>query len=1198
NYAIVLEDPPHCTHQQPYFNVVMLDQNNDTIPYCGNYVAVAGTQTAGAGWNKIANDTDGNVCYWLPWTASYVSLKKYIGQCVTVIVTTSDCGQGGHFGYAYFTAKCQTLGIITSSPSFCGSPIKLTAPSGGLTYSWTGPCVVGSATSQTITVGCAGKYTVVITTVAGASCADTLDTIIASSTASAPVPNFKSDTVCQGIATQFTNLTTGGSAGNIYSWNFGSPPGGTSDTSSKANPTFTYPAVGTYTATLSSSSGGCGGDTAFPVVVTGPPTAAFTALPVCQKATMGFTNTSTGSTVFKWNFGDGSTSTAPSPSHTYAACGTYNVVLVAGTPPCIDSAKETVTVYPLPTLAFTANPKCFGQTTVFTNSSTISCAGVVGANTITAWSWNFGDPGSGANNTSTLQNPTHTFTDSVPYNVLLIATSNEGCKDTISQPVDIVGNPVANFTSGPVCLGQQTLFTDLSTGSPTSYNWTFGDGNTSTDPDPVNTYTATGTYNVELTVSSGAGCTSDTTIKVVVNPNPTANFSATTVCQGTATIFTDKSAGETSWSWNFGDGSGKSTQQNPTYIYADTGIYQVKEIVSTASGCKDSITIPDTVHANPKAIITVPPICISNPPSTFILIPTDMGATGTYSWAFGDGTGTSTVQNPTYTYAAPGAYNVTVALTSAYGCLGSANVTAVVYSNPVADFVAPTVCQGKTTVFNSSSSKSASGVINTWAWSFGDGGTSTSQNPTHIYATCDTFNVTLGVASDSGGCTGDTTIKVIVNPVPVPNFTSNNVCQGLATNFTNSSTIGCSGTITTWSWNFGDGNTSADTNPVHTYSAAGIYNVSLTVTSNSGCDSTITLPVTVYPIPVPQFSSTYPCLGNATVFTSTSSVAGGIAGYGWIFGDGGTLKTTADTCSHLYAAAGTYPVTLIVVSTEGCVDSITHNAVVNPNPFPLFTADTAGCTLPFCTTFHGNDSIVPPSDIAKWSWNLGNGVSTSNDSVHNCYSVPGLYSVELTVTTDSGCTGTINKPNYIDAWPIPVAKFTANPNPTVLVNNPTVVFNNASTGTPPLTYDWVTFGDGLDSTAITENAVHTYIDTGTFNVVMVVTNKYGCVDTAIEPVVVQPVWTFYVPNAFTPNGDGLNDGFIGKGVNILTYEMWIFDRWGMLLYHCTSMSEPWNGTVQGGSGGICQEDTYVWLIDITDVFHNQHRYIGRVTLIK
>ena len=1113
---------------------------------------------------------------------------------MSIVIEVSDCEPGGHFGYAYFDAVCAPLSIITSAPAICGKPITLTAPPGAAAYIWTGPCIVGASNTQTITVGCAGKYTVIMQSIIGSSCADTLDTIVTSGIAGPPVPYFKADTVCAGNPTQFTNFTTP-AAGTTYVWNFGDG----SSTDTVKNPIHTYPGAGSYTVNLSAVNGGCGGDTNLVVVVDGNATAGFKAPPVCLNNPTVFTDTSVGAASWSWNFGETSSggknvSNLQNPTHTYGAAGTYTVTEIVGKAPCSDTSIQTVVVNPLPTANFTFVSACFGQVTTFTDASTIA------GGSITTWSWNFGDPGSGANNTSNIQNPTHTFSSSGPCTVTLTVTSNFGCQSTISIPVTVSPVPVAAFTAPPVCQGAVMQFTDNSTvtsGTITGWNWNFSNG-TSTKQNPTNVYNTSGTFNVTEIITTNSGCIDSVTQPVTVYPLPTAAFTSSTVCQGTPTVFTDGSAGATSWLWEFGDAT-TSALQNPTHVYAVGKTYNVTEVVTSVNGCKDSVTNPVVVNPNPTGTINIPPVCLGTV-SSFTLTTTMVG--GAYTWNFGDGN-TSTSQNPTNTYAGYGNFNAYAVLTSSTNCIDTVKAIAVVNPIPVANYTNTTECYGHATSFTDKSTV-ASGTIKSWNWAFGDGGTSTLQNPFHTYAGCGTFNVMLTVTS-SAGCTHDTTITITVNPAPIPAFTATSVCQGLANTFTDESTIGCGGTLKSWSWLFGDGGTSAVQNPTHTYLAAGTYTATLTVTSNNGCDSSVTMPVVVYPLPVPAFTATTPCDSSATNFTNASTVPGGgtISTSAWSFGDGGT--STNQNPSHTYPAAGNYNVILIVASNEGCIDSIKKPVTVNPNPVPNFTANiTHGCVT-LCVQFTDSSIVSAPSSVVGWLWNFGDGSTDSSSTLQNpkhCYSKVGVFTVTLTVRTNSGCTETFTRVNYITTWPIPIAKFTDAPNPTTDAS-PTVYFTDQSLGNP-VSWLWSTFGDRTDSTDITQNSQHTYLytgnyqDTGTYYVELYITNKFGCRDSIIEPVIIQPIWTFYVPNAFTPNGDGIDDYFAGKGVGLINYEMWIFDRWGMQLYHCTDINKPWDGTVQGGSGQQCQEDTYVYLIDIIDIFHNSHRYVGRVTIIR
>ena len=255
---------------------------------------------------------------------------------------------------------------------------------------------------------------------------------------------------------------------------------------------------------------------------------------------------------------------------------------------------------------------------------------------------------------------------------------------------------------------------------------------------------------------------------------------------------------------------------------------------------------------------------------------------------------------------------------AAAGCTATVTQPVTVNPLPVANLKGPNVCFNNVTAFKDLSIGNT--TLSTWAWNFGDANTSPLQNPTHTYANPGTYAVTLTV-TNTFGCVSSNTITVVVNPLPVASFSSLPVCLHDSTCFTNLSSISA-GTVTGWSWNFGDAASGAHNisnlqNPCHTFTGIGPFTVILTVTSDSGCQSTTSLPATLNPIPIANFSATPPCLGAPTVFTDLSTVTPpAITGWGWDFGDGTTSALQNPT--HIYLAAGSYTATLVVTSSKGC----------------------------------------------------------------------------------------------------------------------------------------------------------------------------------------------------------------------------------------------------------------------------------------
>jgi gliding motility-associated-like protein len=287
--------------------------------------------------------------------------------------------------------------------------------------------------------------------------------------------------------------------------------------------------------------------------------------------------------------------------------------------------------------------------------------------------------------------------------------------------------------------------------------------------------------------------------------------------------------------------------------------------------------------------------------------------------------------------------------------------------------------------------------------------------------------------------------------------------------------------------------------------------------------------------------------------------------------------------------------TYTVSASSGCglaIATITIN--VNPLPATSFYSDNLTGCAPLCIQFR--DRTTCPEPISQWVWSLGNGDTLQSQSPIYCYKKSGSYDVSLTTVSDSGCSSTLGVINYITVYTGPLAKFGLSPQPTSILA-PTIQFTDSSTDSYGISeWSW-NFGETGDTISNLQNPRHVYRDTGTYCPTLIVTNGHGCADTVTNCLVIDPLYELYIPSAFTPNSDGKNEVFIPKGNDVTSFEMYIFDRWGMQLFHSTDMKNGWNGTVKGGST-ISAEDTYVYLIHVYDTKHKEHTYTGRVTLLK
>lgn len=797
-------------------------------------------------------------------------------------------------------------------------------------------------------------------------------------------------------------------------------------------------------------------------------------------------STSTGTlTQWQWDFGDGNFGNTQNPTHTYTAAGSYNVSLVVtNSHGCFKSLTKTQYIV-------IAN----GVNADFSNSTSNSCTPPVniiftnlssGIGALT-YLWNFGD-----GTTSTQLNPSHNYTSTGSYTVQLIVTNSSGCKDTIIKPNAVTIGNVHTMFSAPdsVCGGANVTFNNTSSPVPASTLWNFGDGTTSTVFSPVKVYTVPGNYVIKLVNNFGA-CVDSMTRNIIVSPFPTVIFSTadTVACNAPFTVrFTNNSTGALSYQWYFGDGS-SSTQINPVHTYTALGNYSVRLICTNIFGCSNSITKQDYIK------IQLPVASILNLPQrgcapfswTFTSAVTAPEPTTGYIWNFGDGT-TSTLPNPTHVFG-PGTYNIQLIITTASGCTDTTIFTNGIRAGvkPHANFSATPldVCAYLPVNFTDLST----GNVDEWLWDFGDGSTSTSQNPTHIYTDTGYFSIQLIVWNN--GCPD--TLKLIdyvhIKP-PIASFSVAATCEEPFKRVFTDQSIGAD----EWNWDFGDATTSTLQSPIHIYSTLGTYTITLLVRNLiTGCSYTSTKTERI----ISEYADftatdTIICKTNTITFTAIGSDSANISSYQWTFGDGGS--GTGHSVSHNYTVSGFYDVTLIMTDLNGCIDTLTRLKFVRVNgPIAGFNIPTSGFCLLSSVDFTDlsvSDGIHP---ITQWIWRWGDGIidTLTSGPFQHTYATPGVYTVTLIVTDNNGCSDSLTRPNLL-LISQPSAAFTAVDTLTCPGRN--IQFQNSSTG-PGLIYLW-DFGDG--NTSINANPVHAYASNGIYSVKLVIFDEYGCTDSLIR----------------------------------------------------------------------------------------------------
>ena len=542
-------------------------------------------------------------------------------------------------------------------------------------------------------------------------------------------------------------------------------------------------------------------------------------------------------------------------------------------------------------------------------------------------------------------------------------------------------------------------------------------------------YTAPGKYNVSLTASNGGGFNTTTKIyyiEIGVLPIPDFTANATTAIQNEPIEFTNISTNSniTAWNWSFGNGN-YSELMKPIYSYQDPGNYTVTLNVTNRSGYNsttrtDYIKITQRVlpvanfTANTTSGIQDLTVQFNSTNTTFIT---------TYNWTFGDGN-FSAIQNPLFVYRVPGSYNVILNVTnnSGYGELTKyyyINVTARIL--PIPNFTANITSglQGLPVQFTDDSITG----ITTWNWTFGDGNTSTVQNPLFIYNVIGTFNVKLNITNNSGynETTYTNYITISERILPDSDFSANitSGIEDLTVEFTNTST---NSDITSWNWSFGNGNYSTDMKPIYVYQDAGTYTVILNATNSSGYSSTTKsnyITVTARVLPLSDFSANITSgFKDLVVEFTNTSINSDITSWNWSFGDGN--YSTTMTPIYMYENVGTYTVTLNVTNISGYNSTTKVNYItINPSISPVadFVSNTTYGEAPLTVMFMDMSTGFPTS----WAWDVqndGTNESYTQNYVYT-YTTPGLYSVKLTVSNPNGSDFLV-KPNYIDVIaPIP-----------------------------------------------------------------------------------------------------------------------------------------------------------------------------------
>jgi gliding motility-associated-like protein len=985
-------------------------------------------------------------------------------------------------------------------------------------------------------------------------------------------------------------------------WNFGD---GTF--SNLQNPTHLYPNAGSYTVNLTmTDTNNCVHTYTLPVDWYPPAVPQFTVDDPdgCEPHTATFTHTSfpfgPGYSTL-WSFGDGNISTlSPTVTHIYPNPGVYTVSLQHVSPwGCISNLDRNnlISVFEGPNAAYTYTyDSCVYEAVDFIDISTPNSL----ATPIVSWLWDFED-----GTTSALQNPSHLYQFAGTYPVNLTVTDANGCTNTVFDSIYWYPKPViaVNITAPQGCMPFEVFFDNQSYPiNGYSTVWDFGDGNGSLQASPTHTYTNHGIYFVNLVITSPLGCTDSflDTIEVFELPNANFSFSFDPCVIGPVSFdenSTTNTAGTalSNWEWNFGDATILNAQDT-SHQYGLAGDFVVSLVVTDLNGCRDTATQIVPWHPAPIVAVIVSD-SIGCQPLTVTFTNNSYPINGyTTTWNFGDG-GTSLDASPTYTYQQPGSFIVHLYILSPTGCTGDFYNSIVVHQNPTADFAYDydSCSYSGVHIYDLSSENLAGDSLVQWNWDY-DIGTAVlgySLADTLIaYTPRQNYTVILDI-EDINGCRDTQSMVIPYFPAPVFPVLSHNTeaCIPVSIDFNNNTLNDFPGY--SFVWNFGNGQISTAFDTTYIYPNEGIFYPALTVLTASGCTETFRDTIIANGIPRAVFDASYdPCQLSDVRFRNLSipSAQGNLTGTQWTFGDGTGSSDPLAFHSYNWPDTGSYSITLSIVDENGCTDDTTGSIYWRPQPvFPIGLQNSRGCVPHLVPAANPNPY---PGNGYSTVWSFGDGRVSTEASPDIIYETAGVYDLQVIVSSPIGCVDTFNSRHT--ALEVPEAGFTYSPQGTELnIFNAQVQFSDASQRAGLWLWN---FGDG--NTVLLRNPMHTYRDTGQQLVTQIVFHQNGCTDTAQAILDIIPRFSYFLPNAFTPNNDGKNDFYMGAGhfQYIQDFSMSIFNRWGELIYENRSPYESWNGR-KYNTGEYCQAGVYVVVVRFKGPRGEQEEIKGFATIV-
>lgn len=995
----------------------------------------------------------------------------------------------------------------------------------------------------------------------------------------------------------------------VSSWSW-TVNGATPSSSTAPNPSFSFPTDGVYSGTVTiTTNGGCTATQNFNIQAGTPVPAVITVSPppYCGRDNVTFSDPVTPGTEnqfqWLWSFGDGGTAqtSIPSVTHSYFDIATKNVKLTLIHNGCPTVATTKISIRP-PIVWFAYQPECKNDiyTVDFTDTSKVYTT----LSPFTA-TWDFGD-GSPTQNTIPLSPISHkypTIPTPTPYTVKLTTTDGV-CTQFFTKTV-VVGPVTFDFTppTKPVCQGAGIPLTATSTYADqiTGYfwHWEYSPDQTyrfASSPSATMSSLIRGTHVLTLVIQLANGCVDSVKHNVQIEYPNVVFLTPAGACKNGPATFTDQSTPDPNTNsplnpvrtWNYGD---NTTGTSPTHQYTDTGLFVPRLTVSDANGCVFTLISNTPIH------ITSPTANFAGPDSFYcnntplIFKDSSLGFHLTKNWHYDDGTPDDATG--IHSFANNQTYNVTLTVTDQFSCTSSMTKP-VRIQQPIAAFdISDTtaICIPLQTKFVAHGQ-----YYDSLYWHFGDGTTSNLPTTSHFYNTTNIFIAKLFVRGP-GGCLDSASRRVLVlDPKATSKFDYSPLthCDSVPVQYNL-----IPAPYTRFYLILGDGNTdsSQNTTPFHMYRNVGKYIPALELHDSTGCIVTIGTPIgpitVLGSVPFVSLDPHAFCDSSIVTFTDYTITNDGITSETLDFGDGSPIQThntgKADfNTDHYYNKPGTFLATLHVVTNSNCSENYTDTVKVHATPHPVISVASALCT----GLIQLNGSLIAPeTEPVSWAWDFGNGQTSQQQNPAPDFK-PGNYTVRLKTSIPFGCTDTTSQ--AITVNPLPVIK---GPHE---INTPvgfplTIPFTYSSNVT---TWTW-TPADHLDCTNC-PNPTATLIFKQLYQVTVIDNNS--CISSdSILVVTICNDKNYFIPNTFSPNGDGINDYFYPRGSNLYNIQsLRVFNRWGQMVFErknfpANSATMGWDGNFNGHPA---PSDAYVY---IAEVVCNNAQVValkGDVTLIR